>query len=189
MFYWQRLESSTWNPESMTWNPEFNTVKRHDWAARPPLETNELNGRISKGAKTWFPGIKSTQINEIWQGNDPLCEKKRRKSRQKNLLFCAWYLPIAPLLLFLVMWRPITFSLCKHQSFGFFSSILTLGFKGNVGHTHKHKIYSFSFILSWCSSLRPQVQFVSFFRQRHYQGGATVFIALSTLSNGPFFVL
>ena len=96
MLHWQRLESSFWNPESMAWNPEFNTVKRHDWTARPPLETNELNGRISKGAKTWFPGIKSTQINEIWQGNDPLCEKKRRKSRQKNLLFCAWYLPIGP---------------------------------------------------------------------------------------------
>ena len=25
-FHWQRLESSTWNPESITWNPESKTV-------------------------------------------------------------------------------------------------------------------------------------------------------------------
>ena len=45
------------------------------------------------------------------------------------------------------MWRLITFGLCKHQSFGFFSSILTLGFKGNVGHTHKHNNFHILFLL------------------------------------------
>ena len=48
----------------------------------------------------------------------------------------------------------------------------------------------FFFYLVLMQLLRPKVQFVSFFRQRHYQlGGATVFIALSSLSNGPFLVL